>query len=149
MKRIIPDVDIIMDVLKQAQVAYPTSTFVNSLMQQYCERGSLSKKQLEGLHHKSSGIKTIAPGKLATLQAIILKKHAKHRSTVTRVSPVENIDNSYIELVSDILAKYPQHKRVLYFKMKCDKNEILTSAERAELDKFHKLLCNTNSKKAG
>jgi hypothetical protein len=146
MKRIIPDVEIIMDVLKQAQAAYPGSTFVNSLMQQYCERGSLSKKQLEGLHHKSSGIKSIAPGKLATLQAIILKKHAKHRSTVTKVLPVEVIDNSYKELVSDILAKYPQHKRVLFFKMKCDKNELLSAIERTELDKFHKLLVNNSSK---
>jgi hypothetical protein len=141
MKRIIPDVDVIMDVLKQAQAVYPSSTFINSLMQQYQERGSLSKKQLEGLYHKASGIKTIVPGKLATVQAIILKKHSKHRSSISVPIKVEAEDTTTINLVSEILMKYPQHKRVLFFKLKFDKKESLSLNEKTELEKFHKLLC--------
>lgn len=142
MKKIIPDVDVIMDVLKQAQAAYPGSTFINSLLQQYQERGSLSKKQLEGLHSKASGIKTISPGKLATVQAIILKKHTNHRSTVSKPTRVEPTDTTTMRLVNEILSKYPQHKRVLFFKIKHDNKENLSATEKTELEKFHKLLCN-------
>jgi hypothetical protein len=144
MKKIIPDVDVIMDVLKQAQAAYPESTFINSLLQQYQQRGGLSKKQLEGLHSKASRIKTISPGKLATVQAIILKKHTNHRSTVSKPVAIEPTDTTTAKLVDDILSKYPQHKRVLFFKMKYDKREILSATEKTELEKFHKLLCKTS-----
>ena len=106
MKRSIPDVDVIMDVLKQALLAYPTSTFINSLMQQYQERGSLSKKQLEGLHSKASKIKDIAPGKLATLQAIILRKPTRYKSTISLQEPLKADDISY-QLAEEILRKYP------------------------------------------
>ena len=75
-----PDVDVIMDVLKETLSAYPASVFVQSLLHQYQERGGLSKKQLEGLHSKASKVKTIVPGKLATLEAIILKKPTRYKS---------------------------------------------------------------------
>ncbi len=140
------DVNVILDVLKQALVVYPGSTFINSLYKQYQERGSLSKKQLEGLYHKASGIKTIAPGKLATIQAIILKKHSNHRSIVTKPVFAETSDTISILMISDILSKYPQHKRVLYFKMKHDKKEILSSLEKTELERFHKLICVVSGK---
>ena len=38
------------------------------------------------------------------------------------------------------MAKYPQHKRILFLKLKYDNSEVLSSAELKELDKFHKLL---------
>ena len=145
MKKIIPDVDVIMDVLKQAQAAYPESTFINSLLLQYQQRGGLSKKQLEGLHSKASRIKTISPGKLATVQAIILKKHTNHRSTVSKSITLEPTDTTTAKLVEEILLKYPQHKRVLFFRMKYDNREILSAAEKTELEKFHKLLCKTSA----
>jgi hypothetical protein len=140
MKKTIPDVDVIMDVLKQAQAAFPGSTFINSLLMQYQQRGSLSKKQLEGLHSKASGAKTISPGKLATIQAIILKKHTNHRSIVSKPVAVETKNDNTIQLIQEILSQYPLHKRVLYFKMKSDNKEQLLVAERTELEKFHKLL---------
>jgi hypothetical protein len=40
-------VDIILDVLNETLAANPTSTFTASLLHQYQQRGSLSKKQLE------------------------------------------------------------------------------------------------------
>jgi len=139
MQKNIPDLDIILDVLKQAQVAQPSSTFINSLLNQYQERGSLSKKQLEGLHSKASKIKTIPVGKLATLQAIILRKPTRYRSTVSKPETVKP-DLIMGQMVKDILDKYPQHKRVLFFKLKMDKNEVLLPAEKSELEKFFKLL---------
>lgn len=146
MQRIKPDVDVILDVLKQAQAASPESTFINSLLHQYQERGGLSKKQLEGLHSKASKIKTISPGKLATIQAIILKKHSNHRSVASKPATVEIDDSNDRQLTEDILLKYPQHKRVLFFKMKFDKRELLSATEKAELERFHKLLCSGTGK---
>ncbi len=133
------EVDIILDVLKKAVETFPASTFVNSLLKQYQERGSLSKKQLEGLHSKASKIQGIAPGKLATLQAIILRKPTRYRSTITKPEEIA-VDTVTIQLVTDILQKYPQHKRVLFFKMKLDKKDPLSAIEQEELKKFRKLI---------
>lgn len=133
------EVDVILDVLKRSVEAFPASTFVNSLLKQYQERGGLSKKQLEGLHSKASKIKDIPPGKLATLQAIIIKKPTRYKSTISKPEPVQ-ADTVSESLVKEILLKYPQHKRVLFFKMKLDKNDPLSSVEQDELKKFHKFL---------
>ncbi|MBK7308083.1 MAG: hypothetical protein IPI88_14395 [Chitinophagaceae bacterium] len=46
--------DVLLDILNEMVKAHPASDFVNSLHQQYCNRGGLSKKQLEGLHSKAS-----------------------------------------------------------------------------------------------
>ena len=145
MKKIIPDVDVILDVLKQAQAAHPGSIFINSLYEQYQQRGSLSKKQLEGLHSKASRVDSISRGKLATIQAIILKKHTNYRSTVSNTVIAESIDTVSAQRIADILSKYPQHKRVLFFKVKYDNREALTLTEKSELEKFHKLLCKESS----
>lgn len=80
MHKIRPDLDIVLDILKATLAAFPTSKFVESLLYQYQERGSLSKKQLEGLHHKASNVASLPPGKLATLEAIILKKPTRYKS---------------------------------------------------------------------
>ena len=81
-------VDVVLDILKESKAAYPESEFISSLLFQYQERGGLSKKQLEGLHGKASGVKTISEAKLATLQAIILKKHTKHKSALPAATPL-------------------------------------------------------------
>jgi hypothetical protein len=44
------------------------------------------------------------------------------------------------KLINTILEKYPQHKRVLFFKNKYDNNEVLSVTELGELKKFHTLL---------
>lgn len=135
-----PDVDIVLDILKETLVANPTSTFTASLLEQYQQRGGLSKKQLEGLHHKASKVETIAPGKLATLEAIILKKTMKHKSPLPQPTPLFVKDVTTGNLIMEILQKYPQHKRVLFFKAKYDNNESLAITETEELRRFHKLL---------
>ena len=136
-----PDVDVILDVLNETLAAYPASTFVASLLQQYQERGGLSRKQLEGLHGKASKVKSIAPGKLATLEAIMLKKNQKHRSEIPQnIAPVYEKNMATGLVIAAILQKYPEHKRVLFFKNKYDHNELLTPADISELEKFYKLL---------
>jgi len=140
MNRINPDIDIIADLLNAVIKARPGDEFCKSLLHQYQERGGLSKKQLEGLLGKASKFTDASPGKLATLEAIILKKHTNHRSSIT--APVEQVakDEQTPALIAAILQKYPAHKRVLYFQMKGEKNEELTAQEKEELNKFAKLL---------
>ena len=140
MKRIRPDVDIVMDVLKAVAEAQPHSDFVKSLLNQYMERGGLSKKQLEGLYGKAQRVSNIPLGKLATLEAIILKKHAKTKSDLPATAPLYQKDTATGELISSILAKFPAHKRVLFLKAKYENNEPLTPSELTELQKFSKLL---------
>ena len=82
MQRINPDVDIVMDVLKAVLEAQPQSSFTQSLLHQYQERGGLSKKQLQGLHSKASKLESLPPNKLATLEAIIKIKPTREKSTL-------------------------------------------------------------------
>lgn len=141
MRRIKQDLDIILDILKEAFAAYPTSKFIESLLYQYQERGSLSKKQLEGLFSKSSNVKSLSPGKLATLEAIILKMPSREKAPASvlpdKMPAKENLLESQL---IDILEKYPQHKRVLFIKLKFDNNEPLSTLEKSEVERFHKLL---------
>ena len=132
--------DILLDILKEMVKAHPTSNFVNSLYQQYCNRGGLSKKQLEGLHSKATKTETISQAKLATLEAIIKKRPTRERAAATISAPLPVKDEAVGEAISDILAKYPQHKRLLFLKSKFDNNENISALEIAEIEKFKKLL---------
>ena len=140
MQRKKPDVDIILDVLKETLAANPSSTFTASLLQQYQLRGSLSKKQLEGLHHKATKVDSIAPGKLATLEAIILKKHTRHKSPLPVAAPAITKDETVGPLIDAILEKYPQHKRVVFLKARYNNNDPFAAAETEEVKRFYKLL---------
>ena len=134
-----PEVDIVNTVLEDCIMAYPVSSFVISLYKQYMQRGSLSKKQLQGLYGKASQIQDLSSGKLATLEALIKKMPTRFKSEKPLVVAAEK-DDSALLLIEKILAKYPQHKRVLFLKAKYDNNEQLNSVEIAELKKFIVLL---------
>lgn len=129
-------IDIVNEVLEQCILAYPVSSFIISLYKQYMERGSLSKKQLQGLHGKASAIKDLPAGKLATLQAIINKMPNRFKSDKPAATPLYVKDESAGKMIEAVLAKYPQHKRVLYLKAKYDNKEQLSPAELTELNKF-------------
>ena len=43
-------------------------------------------------------------------------------------------------VINAILQKYPQHKRVLFFKAKYDNDELLSVAEKSELKRFENCL---------
>ena len=135
-----PNVDVIKDVLEQTLVAYPENNFIKSLLFQYHERGGLSKKQLQDLHAKASKVNTIPAGKLATLEAVILKKPTRYKSPTPIATPIIAKDVLTGEHLSEILAKFPQHKMVLFLKMKYDNNELLSLAETAEVERFYKIL---------
>lgn len=132
--------DILLDILNEMVKAHPTSNFVNSLHQQYCNRGGLSKKQMEGLHSKALKTETISHGKLATLEAIIKKKPTRERAAATISAPLPVKDESVGKTITAILAKYPQHKRLLFLQSKFDNNENVSALEVAEIEKFEKLL---------
>ncbi|MBC7936907.1 MAG: hypothetical protein H7Y86_16290 [Rhizobacter sp.] len=134
-----PAVDVILQLLTAARQARPDAVFITSLLQQYRERGGLSKKQLEGLHSKASKIEGMSVAHLATLQAIINKKQTRHKNEATpAVKTVEEDTDG--PMIDEILEKYPAHKRLLFFKLKTDKKEVLTNIEKEELKKFHKIL---------
>lgn len=139
MQRKKPDVDVIKDVLEAVRAAYPASQFVQSLSFQYEERGGLSKKQLQGLYDKASKTKTIPVARLATLEAVILKKPTRYKSALPEPEPLYTKNEAAGKLIEAILAKYPQHKRVLFFKTKYDNNEVLSPSDMSELEKFHKI----------
>ncbi|PVD53427.1 hypothetical protein DC498_04980 [Terrimonas sp.] len=140
MQRKKPDVDIVNDILKAVLNARPDSTFIKSLAFQYEERGSLSKKQLEGLFHKASRVDTIPESKLTTLEAIIKKKPTRFKSAPPKPTPLYTKDEAAGKMIDAILAKYPQHKMVLFLKAKYDNNEMLNASEMADLQRFGKLL---------
>jgi DNA repair protein RadC len=129
-----------MDILKAVVEAQPGSTFAQSLLQQYQERGGLSKKQLQGLFNKAEKVKTIPVGKMATLEAIILKKPNRYKSALPVAGPLHQKDETTGQMIDAILAKYPEHKRVLFFKSKYENNEVLTATEMSDLQRFSKLL---------
>jgi hypothetical protein len=134
------DVDVVKDVLLLVQAARPDDAFVKSILFQYEERGGLSKKQLEGLLGKASRIEHIPSGKLATLEAIILKKPTKERAAASAPTAFFVKDETVGVMINNILSKYPQHKQVLFLKAKYENNETLTSPEISELKKFEKML---------
>lgn len=140
MQRLKPEVDIVKDILEAVLKAQPQSSFTQSLCHQYQERGGLSKKQLQGLYGKAEKVESIPVAKLATLEAIILHKHSKHKSELPANTPLYTKNEETGKKIETILARFPQHKRILFLKLKFDNNEILTAAELTELDKFHKLL---------
>jgi hypothetical protein len=140
MQRLKPDVDIVKDILEAVLKAQPLSSFTQSLYHQYQERGGLSKKQLQGLYSKAGKINSIPPGKMATLEAIILHKHSKHKSALPANSPLYTRNEDAGKKIETILSRFPQHKRILFLKLKFDNNETLSAADLTELNKFYKLL---------
>lgn len=141
MNRIRPDVDIVQDILRIVLEARPDSVFIKSLLQQYLERGGLSKKQLQGLYSKAEKTGVVPTAKMATLEAIILKKPNKYKSDLPSNELLkETKDEKVGEMIEAILLKYPQHKRVLFFKLKYESDEKLTATELSELQRFLKIL---------
>ena len=135
-----PELDIVNEVLEECILAYPISSFVIGLYQQYQRRGSLSKKQLEGLHSKASQIENIQPGKLATLEALIKKMRTRYKSETPQLKPLYEKDKTAGEFIAAVLDKYPQHKRVLFLKSKYENNETLSVLEIDELKRFSQML---------
>ncbi len=132
--------DIILDILRKSVAERPDSPFLQSLYQQYRERGGLSKKQLEGLHSKISKIEGFSAANLATLEAIIKKKPTRFKSEAPPSIAVPALQDNETEAITKMLEKYPGHKRLLYFQAKLQNRERLSPADITEIEKFKKLL---------
>lgn len=135
-----PKLDIINMLLEDCIIAFPVSSFVISIYQQYQKRGWLSKKQLQGLYDKASKINGVLPGRLAALESIIKKMPTRDRSALPEITPMFVKNEEAGKLINEIIAKYPQHKRVLFLRSKYDNNEMLSPADISELKKFRQLL---------
>jgi hypothetical protein len=132
--------DMVNEVLEQCILAYPLSSFIISLYKQYQQRGSLSKKQLQGLYGKASKIESLPPGKLAAIEAIIKRMPTRNKSELPETKPLFEKEESTGRLILEILDKYPNHKRVLFLKAKYDNHEIFSPADLTDLKRFHALL---------
>ena len=104
------------------------------------ERGSLSKKQLQGLYSKAAEIEGISPGKLAGIEAIMKRMSTRNKAEMPVHAEIKEKDESTHLLIEGILEKYPQHKRVLFLKAKFENNEPISPAEISELKKFSAIL---------
>ena len=134
-----PGVDVLNDLMVEILLR-SDSDFVKSLLKQYHERGSLSKKQMQGLLNKAQKIKDLPTSWLATLEAEILKRPTRYKSALPENKPLFEKDEKVGQMIEAILSKYPQHKRVLFFKTRWDNNELLSQTEIAELEKFCQVL---------
>ena len=133
--------DIIDKILEACYQHNPDALFVMSLMHQYEDRGSLSKKQLEGLLSKAQKVKDIPPNWLGTLEAIILKMPTRYKSEEPVIAaPIYEKNEEAGKLINTILARYPEHKRVLFLQLKYNNRELISTDEINELKRFYKAL---------
>jgi len=132
--------DILLNILETLKVAKPDSLFISSLHQQYCNRGGLSKKQLEGLLGKALQSGVISEGQLATLEAIIKKKPNRYRSEKIEKAPEFDTSAEAVPLLKNILEKYPQHKMAVFLQNKLLAGQSLTDSEINEIKRLHQLL---------
>jgi hypothetical protein len=132
--------DMVNEVLEECILAYPLSSFIISLYKQYQQRGSLSKKQLQGLYGKASKIETLPPGKLAAIEAIIKRMPTRYKSELPQASPLFQKEESTGKLIAEILEKFPEHKRVLFLKAKYENNELISATDMNDLKRIKALI---------
>ncbi len=132
--------DLIRNILDAVLTKKPDDAFCKSLLEQYKLRGGLSKKQLEGLHGKATNYTDLAPGKLATLQAIINKKQQIQRSDKPAVTE-KKTEDEIPGLIAEILVLAPAHKRILFMQNRYANGDVFTIPEKDEIKRIHKLLC--------
>src|SRR3977135_4513042 len=99
--------DMVNEVLEECILAYPLSSFIISLYKQYQQRGSLSKKQLQGLYGKASKIASLPPGKLSAIEAIIKKMPTRYKSELPEPKPLFEKEESTGRMIDEILDRYP------------------------------------------
>ncbi len=134
-------IDVIDKLLEACYQHNKDALFVMSLMHQYEERGSLSKKQLEGLLLKAKKAKDIPAGLIAGVEAIVLKMPTRDKTPVEEIRSKEQASgDKWGELIQELLHKYPQHKRVLFLKAQLEQRKILAATEQQEVEKFYQLL---------
>jgi hypothetical protein len=132
--------DMINTVLEDCIMAFPVSSFIISLYKHYLKWGTLSKKQLQGLHKKAGEIEGIAPGKLAALEVIIKRMPTKQSKALPEAKPMFEKDEKTAKILKELLEKYPSHKQGLMLYSKFLNNQLFTTTEQADLKRFQQLL---------
>ncbi len=137
-------IDVIEKLLTLCYEHNKDALFIMSLMHQYEERGSLSKKQLEGLLLKAQKIKEIPAHQIAAVEAIVLKMPTRDKTPINKSAaandPIKESIGLALVKVDQILMLYPAHKQVQLFRFKLNNNQPLSAQEQTELDKFSRLL---------
>ena len=137
-------IDVIDKLLSLCYAHNKDALFIMSLMHQYEERGSLSKKQLQGLLLKAEKIKEIPAHQIAAVEAIVLKMPTRDKTPVQKTTPaiseIEAQIAASLAQTEQVLALYPSHKQVLLLRSKLMSNQPLTPQEQADLTKFVKIL---------
>jgi hypothetical protein len=137
-------IDVIDKLLSLCYAYNKDALFIMSLMHQYEERGSLSKKQLEGLLLKAQKIKEIPAHQIAAVEAIVLKMPTRDKTPVKKTTPAISEAEAQIAAAlaqtEQVLALYPSHKQVLLLRSKLKSHQSLTPQEQADLTKFVKIL---------
>jgi hypothetical protein len=136
------DVDVVRNILVRCSEVFPKSGFIAGLLHQYDNLGGLSRKQMVDLHTKAQKVEDMPEKWLATLEAEILKKPVRYKSPTPPATPQPMLQKNEAagKMIIEILAKYPQHKRVLFLQSKYDNNEPLSNTDIAELERFHKFI---------
>lgn len=137
-------IDVIEKLLALCYEHNKDALFIMSLMHQYEERGSLSKKQLQGLLLKAQKIKEIPAHQIAAVEAIVLKMPTRDKTPVQKTTPAISEAEAHIVAAraqtEQVLALYPSHKQVLLLRSKLMSHQSLTTQEQADLTKFVKIL---------
>ncbi len=137
-------IDVIEKLLSLCYEHNKDALFIMSLMHQYEERGSLSKKQLQGLLLKAQKIREIPAHQIAAVEAIVLKMPTRDKTPVQKTTPAISEAETQIAAAlaqtEQILAVYPFHKQVLLLRSKLMSHQSLTPQEQADLNKFVKIL---------
>ena len=136
-----PGVDVVLDVLILLNQSNPDSAFISSLLAQYRERGSLSRKQLQGLVSKGNKAGSVPESKLSTIEAIILKMPVRDKTPPSVSVNIQEEKNDPLleEQLKQILTVFPSHKRALYLKAKYDNGELISPTEKKELIQFEQI----------
>ena len=133
-------IDVTLHILETLKQKNPDDPFVSSLHHQYCNRGGLSKKQLEGLMKKASQSTIISESHLATLQAIINKKPNRYKSEKIEKAPEFDRGKEVIPLLNKLLERFPQHKMLVFLQQKSNAGQPFSDFEMGEIKRLFKIL---------
>ena len=95
---------------------------------------------MQGLYGKASKIEGLAPGKLASIEAIIKRMPTRYKSELPELKPLFEKEESTGLLILEILAAFPQHKRVLFLKAKYENNELFSASDMNDLKRIRALI---------
>lgn len=136
------DIDVVDKILNLCYQHYrQQDAMLMSLMHQYEERGFLTKAQLQGLFYKAEKLPDLPAGLLATLQSTIKKLPTKNKKSDPVIINTESKKDEETEnMLTKILAAFPQHKAVIGLLNNFKKHDKLTPAEKLELTKIYKFM---------